>query len=104
INFATVLPGNVSGNGALYPWDPEMGFPNPTNSARQPPRLVQLFEVNDGNNLNTTNTFISNGVFQDLSAAFFNGDFYLRPSDSPLTPDPAFPRDNTIIFGNPFVP
>jgi hypothetical protein len=104
VNFATVLPGNVSGNGAMYKYDPQMDWPNPTTPPTGRPRLAQLFEVNDGNNLNTTNTFISNGVAQDLSNAFFQGDFNLRPSNSLLTPDPAFPRDVTTFFGDAFVP
>lgn len=92
--------GNASPNGAVF---------NPTSDplkdpiSTKPPlyvRMTQLFQIDNGNNLNTTNSFISNGVTQNLSTAFYNADFYLNPSAT--FPNSQFPSDAFTSPGNPF--
>jgi hypothetical protein len=103
-------PGNpldprTSPNGAVY------GGPDPLKDSFSfqfpSPRVVQLFEVDDGNNLNTTNSFMQNGVTQDLvngPNGFFQGDWSLRGSADPAFPNPAFPQNFAVSPGNPFLP
>ena len=102
------LQGNTSPNGAVLgstlapshqdPLKDNFSFTNPT------PRLVQLFQVDDGNNLDPTNNFQQNGTTQNLFNAFFNADFNLRGSADPLFPNPLFPQDYFANPGNPFLP
>ena len=102
INAFGTLPGNASGNGAIFPWDPEKD-----RFSTAPPgsvRLAQLFQIDDGLNLNSTNSFISNGVTQDISNQFFNADFYLRTVADPLFPNNLFPLNSINGPGNPFLP
>jgi hypothetical protein len=103
VNFSATLPGNISGNGAYYVEDPQKNYPSPTNVGGVN-RLVQLFEINNGANLNTTNSFVSNGIAQNLQNAFYQGDFYLEPSNNTSFPGLAFPQDYAANPGNPFVP
>jgi len=101
------LDGNSTPNGAVLggrdasnsdPLKDNFSIDNPT------PRLVQLFQIDDGSNLNATNVFSQNGVTQDLESEFFNANFNLRTVADPLFPNPTFPLDFFDSPGNPFLP
>jgi len=103
VNFTAngTLPGNTTPNGAVWGADPlkdNFSFTNPS------PRLVQLFEVDDGFNLNSLNNFTQNGVTTDLQSTFFNSNWHLRTIADPAFPNPAFPQDFFASPGNPFLP
>ena len=105
-NVAGQSLGNTSGNGAVFdPHNTSDPLKDPI-STKDPlfVRLTQLFQVDNGNNLDTTNSFISNGVIQPLSSQFYNGDFYLNPIAAPIFPNPwpNFPSSATTSPGNPF--
>ena len=93
------LLGTATPNGAVYPGD---FFKNNFGGNIQP-RLTQLFQVDDGNNLGS-NVFTTNGVVQNLSNSFFNASFHLGVAANPLFPDPAFPEDFFTDPGDPFLP
>ncbi|HEY0982193.1 beta strand repeat-containing protein, partial [Schlesneria sp.] len=110
-NVYMPLDGNSTPNGAVLGSrdasnaDPfkdnnisNFGYENPL------PRLVQLFQIDDGNNLNVTNNFSQNGVTQDLQNAFYNGNFHLRAFQDPDFPNPDFPLYFGDSPGNPFLP
>lgn len=104
------LQGNSTPNGAF------VGANNATNSdplkdnfgafgfANPSPRMVQLFQVDDGANLNANNIFTQNGTTQDLQLEFYRADWHLRTVKDPLFPNPLFPQDYLISPGNPFLP
>lgn len=65
------------------------------------PRPTQLFQVDDGVNLNANNS----GWLQDLENAMGNdGNFHLRTVADPLFPNPAFPVNYNTTPGDPFLP
>jgi hypothetical protein len=101
------LQGNTSPNGAFLgarnatvsdPLKDNFSYANPS------PRLVQLFQIDDANALNTTNNFQQNGITQDLFNAFQNADFNMRAAADPLFPNPLFPLNYATNPGNPFLP
>ena len=103
VNYAAngALPGNTTPNGAVYAADPlkdNFSFTNPS------PRVVQLFQVDNGPSLNSTNYFNQNGTTQDLNTLFINADWHLRAAADPLFPNPLFPQDYAASPGNPFLP
>ncbi len=63
-------------------------------------RRTQIFQVDDGNNLDVTNTFGTNlaNEFQG------SGGWYLVPVADPLFPNPTFPENCFEDFGDPFFP
>ncbi len=64
------------------------------------PRAVQLFQVDDGINLNANNT-----IPQDLNAVFQGGNFHQRTAVAdPFFPNPAFPENYFFDPGDPFLP
>lgn len=65
-----------------------------------PNRLVQLFQVQDNGNLDTSNSFITGGVPQSvfLNFGFANFEF------SSAFPNANFPRGYNVSPGNPFTP
>jgi hypothetical protein len=64
-------------------------------------RFVQIFEVDDGLNLNANNNWNA----QNLSVEFNNGNIHLRqPPPDPLFPNPLFPLNWFNNPGNPFLP
>lgn len=100
INPYGSLPGTASGNGAVFPWDPQRD-----RFDTQPPglaRIAQLFMIDGANTLNTSNSFISGGVNQDLYNQFYNADFYMRPFSDPAFPTGEFPQNYSEQPGNPF--
>ncbi len=64
------------------------------------PRPVQVFQVDDGFNLDATNTWAS----QILPTVFGNGNFYRRTVADPAFPNLAFPVNYNTNPGNPFLP
>jgi hypothetical protein len=61
-------------------------------------RATQMFQVDDGFNLNVTNTFNT-----DLSTEFqFSGGWHLVPVADPAFPNPTFPQDVIEDFSNPW--
>ena len=101
------LQGNTSPNGAF------LGARNATNSdplkdnfsfTNPSPRLVQLFQIDDANSIDTTNNFQQNGTTQNLFNAFYNAEFNMRGSADPLFPNPLFPQNYNTNPGNPFLP
>ncbi|HUQ70797.1 MAG TPA: hypothetical protein VM165_14805, partial [Planctomycetaceae bacterium] len=63
-------------------------------------RLTQMFQVDDGFNLNATNTFNT-----DLTTEFsFSGGWHLVPVADPAFPNPTFPQDVNEDFGSPWFP
>ena len=95
------LPGNVSPNGAVYPYEGLKARFSTTNTT---PRVTQLFQLDDGVNVDTTNAFISNGAQQSLFNTFDFASWNLRATADPLFPNPAFPQDYFTSPGNPFLP
>jgi hypothetical protein len=83
---------------AADPYKDRFSFDNPSA------RLVQLFQVDDGANLNSTNLFSQNGSTEDVNDAFFNANFHLRTAADPLFPNPLFPQDFFSNPGDPFLP
>ncbi len=64
-------------------------------------RPTQVFQVDDGFNLNANNA----GWLQDLDQAFNDGNFHFRlPPPDPLFPNPAFPVNYNTNPGDPFLP
>ncbi|MBM4077393.1 MAG: hypothetical protein FJ267_17330 [Planctomycetes bacterium] len=101
-NSSGTLAGNVTPNGAFYPDDPlKRNFgPNFPHT-----RLTQLFQLDDGSNVNApANTFVSNGVTQNLQFEFLFAQWHLRSSADPIFPNPAFPEDFFTDPGDPFLP
>lgn len=98
INPYGSLPGSASGNGAVFPWDPQLD--RFSTEAPGNARLTQLFMIEDANNLNTSNSFISGGQAQNLYQQFYNANFYMRPIDNWF--DANFPRNYAQQPGNPF--
>ena len=103
----TPLQGNSTPNGAF------LGARNATNSdplkdnfsyANPRPRMVQLFQVDNGAALDSSNNFQQNGITQNLFNAFTNAEYNLRGSADPLFPNPLFPQDYATSPGNPFLP
>ena len=101
------LRGDTSPNGAF------LGARNAANSdplkdnfsyANPYPRLVQLFQIDDANNIDPTNNFQQNGTTQNLFNAFQQADFNMRAAADPLFPNPLFPQDYSTNPGNPFLP
>ena len=64
------------------------------------PRAVQVFQVDDGFNLNATN----NWGAQSLPAVFSGGNMHLRTIADPAFPNLAFPVNFDTNPGNPFLP
>lgn len=61
-------------------------------------RATQMFQVDDGFNLNTNNTFNT-----DLSTEFqFSGGWHLVPAADPAFPNPIFPEAVNEDFANPW--
>ena len=100
-NYGANRPGFQTPNGAFYPIDPLKNNFGPNFLA---PRLVQLFQVDNGNNLDSLNNFSQNGIQQSLENAFFNASYHLRATADPLFPNPAFPQDYNASPGDPFLP
>jgi hypothetical protein len=101
VNSFANLQGNSTPNGAFMAADPfkdRFSFDNPSA------RLVQLFQVDDGGNLNSQNLFSQNGLIEDVNDAFFNANFHLRTAADPLFPNPLFPQDFFSNPGDPFLP
>ena len=103
VNFATngTLPGNTTPNGAVYEPDPlkdNFSFDNPS------PRLVQLFQVENGPSINATNFFNQNGTTQNLFNIFTISNWHLTSGPDPLFPNPLFPQDFFQNPGDPFLP
>ena len=90
--------GNPFNNGAYY-------GPDPTGLKGLNSRSAQLFQIDDGYNLNApVNTFITNGVTQNIVNEFYTAGWYLAPSANPLFPISPFPRSYFTSPGNPFAP
>jgi hypothetical protein len=110
VNGNGALLGNITPNGAVVAPDPSGLKAN--NQANAGPdsftnpfaHIVQLFEIDNGNNLNSNNSFISNGITQDLQNTFFQGDFAVRVLQDPAFPNPLFPQPWPLSPGNPFLP
>ncbi|WP_397569832.1 beta strand repeat-containing protein [Schlesneria sp. T3-172] len=101
VNGATngSLPGNTTPNGAYYQADPlksNFGYLNPN------PRLVQLFQVENGPALNSTNFFNQNGTTQNLVDEFYFSSWFISDGPSPVFPNPDFPQTYYEQAGNPF--
>lgn len=95
-----ILQGSSTPNGAFY--TPEslkdnFSFNNPEA------RMVQLFQVDNGINLNTLNSFTQNGTTQDLNTLFIEADWHLRQVADPLFPNPLFAEQYSDSPGNPFL-
>lgn len=76
------------------------GFVNPFA------RLVQLFQINNGAGVNSSNSFTQNGFTQDLingPEGFIQADWHVRTTNGPF-PDPLFPYNFDDSPGNPFTP
>lgn len=106
IGAGSTLLGNTTPNGAVFAADPlkdNFSFDNPS------PRIVQIFQVDDGANLNATNSFsiFGNGTLS-VQDAFSSASWYLRTVADPSFPNFAFPQsynDNPpLSFLNPFLP
>ena len=90
--------GNPFNNGAFY-------GPDPTGLKGLNSRSAQLFQIDDGYNLNApVNTFITNGVTQNIVNEFYTAGWYLAPSANPLFPISPFPQSYFTSPGNPFAP
>lgn len=63
-------------------------------------RAVQLFQVDDGNNLDANN----NVPLQNLPLIFNSGNFHLRTVADGLFPNPSFPENYADDPGDPFLP
>ena len=101
VNSFANLQGNSTPNGAFMAADPykdRYSYDNPRA------RLVQLFQVDDGGNLNSKNLFSQNGITEDVYDSFYNADFHLRTVADPLFPNPLFPQDYFSNPGDPFLP
>lgn len=100
-NFGGTLPGNVSPNGAFFP--PE-GLKDRYSLDNPVPRLVQLFQLDDGLNVDSNNVFTSNCLDQSLFNEFSGASWHLRAGADPNFPNPLFPLDFNTSPGNPFLP
>jgi hypothetical protein len=102
------LPGNttpngavVSGVGGIDPLKDNFSFADPSA------RLVQLFEIDNGPGVNSSNNFSQNGLTQDLingPEGFIQADWHVRAAADPIFPNPAFPLQFIDSPGNPFLP
>ena len=101
VNFAGQFQGNSTPNGAMLPAE---SLKDNFSYAFPSPRLVQLFQVDNGAGLDTSNNFQQNGTTQNLFNSFYNADFNLRTVTDPLFPNPLFPQDYLQNPGNPFLP
>ncbi|WP_131818522.1 hypothetical protein [Planctopirus hydrillae] len=66
----------------------------------QETRFVQLFQVQDNGNLDTSNSFITGGIPQGIFLDFSAANFEF----SSAFPNPTFPRGYNVSPGNPFSP
>ena len=101
-NLFGTLPGNATPNGAVYQWEDQKDR-FATNNPEQPVRLAQLFRLDGATNVNTQNSFVTNGVTQDLLNAFYQGDFWNSSYTEPSFPSSIYPQDSTTSPGNPFI-
>ncbi|GIX03604.1 MAG: hypothetical protein KatS3mg113_0610 [Planctomycetaceae bacterium] len=82
---------------AIYP-GPDV--PNGKDGVASFPRAVQIFQVDDGLNLDAINLW----PLQILPNEFSNGNFHLRNVADPLFPNVSFPQNYFNNPGNPFLP
>ena len=101
VNSTGSFLGNSTPNGAVLPAE---ALKDNFSFAFPSARLVQLFQVDNGSGLDTSNNFQQNGTTQNLFNAFFDADFNLRTTTDPLFPNSLFPQSYTQNPGNPFLP
>ncbi|MBA4032165.1 MAG: hypothetical protein C0478_14925 [Planctomyces sp.] len=93
--------GNSINNGTAFAIEQNEFLLDPfTGNAFNPNRLVQLFQVQDNGNLDTSNSFITGGIPQSVFFDFLGANFEF----SSTFPNANFPRGYNVSPGNPFTP